>query len=69
MTHIQRRTISVRIYIESVLSQTYTNIKIILAGDGSSDSCPSICDRFASLPISYGSLIVLINISFVKPIT
>lgn len=33
--------------IDSILSQSYQNIQIILVDDGSPDSCPSICDRYA----------------------
>ena len=33
--------------IESVLKQTYKEIEIILVDDGSPDSCPQICDRYA----------------------
>lgn len=33
--------------VESILSQTYTSIEIILIDDGSPDSCPEICDRYA----------------------
>lgn len=34
--------------MESLLSQTYTNIEIILVDDGSPDNCPSICDEYAA---------------------
>ena len=33
--------------VESVLSQTYSNIEIVLVDDGSPDRCPAICDTFA----------------------
>lgn len=33
--------------IESILNQTYSNIKIILVDDGSTDNCPAICDEYA----------------------
>lgn len=32
--------------IESVIGQTYKNIEIILVDDGSTDSCPKICDAY-----------------------
>lgn len=34
--------------IESILEQTYKEIEIILVDDGSPDSCPEICDNYAS---------------------
>ena len=33
--------------VQSILSQTYTNLQIILVDDGSPDSCPQKCDRWA----------------------
>lgn len=33
--------------IQSILSQTYTNLEIILVDDGSPDRCGEICDRYA----------------------
>lgn len=33
--------------IDSLISQTYKNIEIILVDDGSPDNCPAICDKYA----------------------
>ena len=35
--------------VESILSQSYKWIEIILVDDGSPDKCPEICDEYASL--------------------
>lgn len=32
--------------IDSILSQTYKDIQVILVDDGSPDGCPAICDRY-----------------------
>lgn len=34
--------------VESILSQTYQDMEIILVDDGSKDSCPAICDEYAN---------------------
>ena len=33
--------------VDSIISQTYKNLEIILVDDGSSDNCPKICDKYA----------------------
>ena len=33
--------------VESILSQTHTNLEIILVDDGSPDNCGAICDEYA----------------------
>lgn len=35
--------------IDSVISQTYKNIEIILVDDGSPDNCPKICDEYEKI--------------------
>lgn len=34
--------------VESIASQTYSNLEIILVDDGSLDECPKICDEWAA---------------------
>lgn len=34
--------------VDSILSQTYENIEVILVDDGSPDNCPKICDDYAA---------------------
>lgn len=36
-----------KLCIDSILCQTYSNLEIILVDDGSSDRSPEICDRYA----------------------
>ena len=33
--------------VQSILSQSYKNIEIILVDDGSPDKCPQLCDEYS----------------------
>ena len=35
--------------VDSVLSQSYKNIHIVLVDDGSPDNCPEICDKYGEM--------------------
>lgn len=34
--------------LDSIIKQTYKNLEIILVNDGSTDTCPQICDKYAT---------------------
>ena len=34
--------------VDSILSQSYANLRVILVDDGSPDNCPAICDNYAT---------------------
>lgn len=34
--------------VESILTQTYSNLEVVLVDDGSPDECPALCDAYAS---------------------
>ena len=34
--------------LKSIMNQTYRDIEIILVDDGSPDTCPALCDKYAN---------------------
>ena len=50
--------------IESILNQTYTNIEILLIGDGSHDGYSEICEEYARLFVPSDKEDALIVIGF-----
>ena len=46
--------------VRSLLKQTYKNMKIILVDDGSTDQCPSMCDKYSN---DYKNIIALHKIN------
>ncbi len=42
--------------IDSVLNQTYQEVKIVLVDDGSPDNCPKVCDEYAR---EYDNIVVI----------
>jgi glycosyltransferase involved in cell wall biosynthesis len=42
-----------RICLDSVLAQTFTDYECILVDDGSPDNCPAICDEYAAKDIRF----------------
>ena len=39
--------------VDSILTQTYQNMEVILVDDGSPDNCGAICDRYKETPIMW----------------
>jgi glycosyltransferase involved in cell wall biosynthesis len=37
--------------LDSILSQTYKDFELLLIDDGSTDNCPALCDKYASIDI------------------
>lgn len=45
---VYRTELYIRQAVDSILSQTHTNLEVILVDDGSPDQCPQICDAYAA---------------------